>query len=97
MLETAVTTVRQVEAVKQQQPLVRGSGGSQVSNRQHETHLGVVTHKHRWSPPKSRQKSDKPLDKGRQGVPSLVIVVGVGSVHHTGISSVQLYKDIVCH
>ena len=38
-----------------------------MSNRQHETHLGVVTHKCRWSPPRSRQKSDKTLDKGRQG------------------------------
>ena len=31
---------KESQAVKQQQPLVRGSGGSQVSNRQHETHLG---------------------------------------------------------
>ena len=85
-LEKVVTKVRQA--------LVRGSGGSQVSNRQHETHLGVVTHKRRWSPPRSRQKSDKPLDKGRQGA-KLFIVVGVGSPHHTGSNSVQLAEGAI--
>ena len=94
-LEKAVTKVRQAETVKQQQPLVRGSGGSQVSNRQHETHLGVVTYKRRWSPPRSRQKSDKPLDKGRQGAkPSHCGWCGKSPPHRKQQCPA---KDIVCH
>ena len=49
-LEKAVSKARQSEAVKQQQPLVRGASGSPIasgSHRQSDTHLGVVSDKQR--------------------------------------------------
>ena len=65
-LEKPVTKARQAEAVKQQQPLVRGPNRIQSpvgSYRQPYTHLGVVTHWGRWD----QSKNQKPLKDGRQG------------------------------
>ena len=51
-LEKAVTKVRQREAIKKQQPLIRSAGGSRVGN---EALVGMVQRKRKWLPRDSKQ------------------------------------------
>ena len=81
-LEKAVTKARQAEAVKEQEPLVRGSGESERASGSHrqDTRLGAVTHKSRQGKPKIPDKPpdkdqnskipDKPPDKDQNSKPS---------------------------
>ena len=64
-LEKAVKKARQAEAVKEQQPLVRGSSESERASGSHrqDTRLGAVTHKSRQGKPKI---PDKPPDKDQK-------------------------------
>ena len=93
-LEKAVTQVRQAEAIKKQQPLVRG--GSQSSGSHHtDTHLGVVSHKDRRSVPKhNKQRSDKQPDK-KGNSPKATTCGWCGKSPHRKEQCPA--KDIVCH
>ena len=108
-LEKAVTKARQAEAVKQQQPLVRGPNRSQSpvgSYRQPDIHLGVVTLGSYRQPDIhlgvvthrgrwGQSKNQKPLRDGRQGPkPSSCGWCGRSPPHKKQQCPA---KDIVCH
>ena len=80
-----MTKARQAEAVKQQQPLVRGSSESQRASgsHRHDTSLGAVTHKGSGANPIPRNL----IKIGAQSLAKLV--VGVGNPHLTRRRSVQ--------
>ena len=81
-LDKAVAQVRQAEAVKQQQSLVRGA---EENRRQPDTHVGAVLRRRGPFQSKLSQRSDQSgADKTRKGSKSCV-----GSLLHMQSSSVQ--------